>query len=217
MAKGTDFGGVHSWKNLHLIQQLVDEQPAEPKLNLIDVPGANGYKDLSEQPAGRISYNAREITWTFALYPEDKWEEKHREVSCALNGRSCRITLDSDPSHYYMGRLIVSKYKKDKLLRQIIIKAICQPYMLKQQETTVSAALSTSYTTLTLNNECKPVVPSITVTTETTILWKGNTRVVTTGTYEFLDIELQEGTNSLQAKVSSGTGNITITYQEGAL
>lgn len=135
MARGTDFGGVHSHKDLHLIQQKVEVQPAEPKLNLIEVPGADGSKDLSTQPAGRVTFYDREIEWTFALYPEDNWDAKHRQVSGALNGRYCQITLDTDPGYYYLGRLVVSKHTVDGLLRQIIVRAQCRPYKLRQQVT----------------------------------------------------------------------------------
>jgi hypothetical protein len=141
MAKGTDFGGVHSFYDLNLIQQLVDEQPAEPKLNLIDIPGADGSVDMSELPGGRLVYKDRTLTWTFALYPGENWDAKHRQVSNALNGKRCRITLDTNPDYYYDGRVAVKKYNKDKLLRQITVEAICNPWMLKQQPTVVRAPI----------------------------------------------------------------------------
>ncbi len=218
MARGTDFGGVHSDIDLHLIQQSVDVQPAEPKLNLIDIPGADGSKDLSTQPAGKIVYKDRKITWIFALYPGAVWNEKHRQVSGALNGKYCQITLDSDPDHYYLGRLVVKNYKTDNQLRQITIEASCRPYMLRQQETRVQVAnLSTAYQTLILENDRMPTIPMITVTAETTLRWNGGTVTLAPGTHKILDIELQEGLNNLDAKVTTGTGSITLVYQEGAL
>ena len=217
MAKGTDFGGVHSSRDLHLIQQKVEVQPAEPKLNLIDIPGADGSKDLSEVPAGRMTYKDRKISWTFALYPGENWADKHRQVSAALNGKRCSITLDEDPGYYYNGRVVVKQYTRDRLLRQITVEATCQPYMLKQQPTSVTADLTTAYTSITLSNQNKPVIPTIEVTAKTTLLWNGATVTVNAGTFTSLDIELTQGENLLEAKTESGTGKITITYQEGAL
>lgn len=217
MAKGTDFGGVHSHRDLHLIQQKADVQPAQPKLNLIDIPGADGSKDLSTMPAGRVTFSDRELTWTFALYPSDDWHTKHRQVSGALNGKYCKITLDDDPDYYYLGRLVVSDYAVDRLLRQITVKAQCRPYKLRQAETTATRTFGTSFVTLLLTNDRKPVVPTITVTAETTLRWNGNDYVVAAGTHKILDIELQEGVNNLEAKVASGTGDITVIYQKGAL
>ncbi len=217
MARGTDFGGIHSHHDLHLIQALMEVEPAEPKLNFIDVPGADGAKDFSEAPAGRVVYNTRKITWTFKLYPGDHWAEKYTEVSNALNGRSCHITLDADPDYYYVGRVAVDKHDVDGILHTITVVATCQPYKLRLYETTQTAALTTSYTSIALTNERKPVVPTITVTASVTLLWNGNTFTLAAGTHRLLDIMLIEGVNVLQAKTVSGTGTITVKYQKGAL
>lgn len=139
MARGTTFGGIHSHIDLNLIQQKVEVEPAEPKLNLVEVPGADGAVDMTEQPAGRVTYKTRKITWTFALYPGENWDAKHQQVNNALNGRGCDITLDTDPEYYYRGRLSVKKHNVDRSLRQIIVEAICQPYKLRQAQTHVFA------------------------------------------------------------------------------
>ena len=217
MAKGTNFGGWHSHRDLHLIQQSVEVQPAHPKINLVNVPGADGSKDLSTQPAGRVVYDDRTISWTFALYPGENWDKKHQQVSNALNGLACAIVLDSDPDYFYRGRLSVSKYNIDGLLRQIVVLATCQPYKLKRVETKVAAKLSTTYTTLALTNERRQVIPAITVSAETTLRWQNRTVVVAAGTHRIADILLQPGANLLDAKVTTGTGDITVAYQEGAL
>lgn len=215
--KGTDFGGVHSHQDLHLIQQKVAVQPAQPKLNLKDIPGADGSKDLSDRPAGRVVYADRILTWTFALYPGENWGTKHHEVSNALNGRRCKITLDDDPDCYYEGRLTVKKYNTDKALRQITVEATCSPWALRQTETRVETALTTSYRIVSLPNWFKPVIPEITVPSGTFIRWKGVEAALPAGTHRLLDIELQAGANQLEAKLESGTGTIVITYREGSL
>jgi hypothetical protein len=219
MALGTYFGGVHSHRDLDLIQQKVDVQPAEPKLNLVDIPGADGAKDMSELPGGRLHYKDRKITWTFALYPGANWDEKHRQVSNAINGRRCKITLGRDPRYYYYGRLTVKKYNTDKALRQITVEATCSPWILKQQPTIVTATLTASdeFTALILRNERKPVAPIIEVTAEATIRWNGSARGVSAGRFTSLDIELQEGDNVLEIRTSAPDCKVTITYQEGSL
>ena len=217
MAKGTDFGGIHSHRDLHLIEQLVDVQPAEPKLNMISVPGADGSKDLTEQPAGRVVYKDRPINWTYALYPGENWHDKHRQVSNALNGKRCRITLHDDPAYYYVGRLSVKKYKTDKLMRQISIEATCAPYRLKQEVTIRTETIGTEFASVILHNDRKPVVPAITVDAETVLLWNGATYTLSAGDHKVLNVELHEGENELHAKTTAGTGTITLTYQEGAL
>lgn len=217
MARGTTFGGVHSYRDLHLIQQKVDLQPAEPKLNLVEIPGADGFKDYSESPAGRVTFKPRKITWTFALYPGDDWDEKHSEVSGKLNGLSCQITLDTDLGYYYQGRLAVAKYHRDQSLRQITVEAVCQPYKLKQLETSETMDIITGYKPMLLFNSRKPVIPTITVSTPATIMWQGGTYAVAAGTHKILGIQFQEGENELRVKANSGTGQVTVTYREGAL
>lgn len=217
MAIGTDFGGIHSYRDLNLIQQKVDVQPAEPKLNLINIPGADGSKDASELPGGRLTYNDRTVTWTFALYPGADWDSMHRQVSNALNGKRCRITLDTSQEYYYSGRVVVKKYNTDKLLRQITVEAICSPYLLKQQPTEVFADLTTTPQTLILRNEKMWTVPTFEVDTRTTIIFGGASVTVDAGTFSTLDIELKEGDNVLQAYAVSDTGTIKIIYQEGSL
>lgn len=351
MARGTNFGGVHSSFDLHLIQQKVEVDPAEPKLNMIQIPGADGAVDMTEQPAGRVTYKTRKITWTFALYPGEDWDAKHRQVNNALNGRRCDITLDTDPDYYYQGRLSVKKHKVSGLLRQIVVEAVCQPYKLRQQQTRVFVPFSRKnlldieylenpgnfykntavyisvpivlkpYTTYTFScdsiaqpttqivlnigtdvwvttstqnilknifnlrtgrttrtavsfttgegalyyiqyymnganpttwtvdewltrmctnmqleegptattyepytaqpekevillNDRKPVVPTITCSGETTILWNGGSYTMNTGAHRLLDLQLEEGETQITLQ---GTGAAHITYQEGAL
>lgn len=221
MAKGTDFGGVHSHQDLNLIQQKVDIQPAEPKLNLIDVPGADGSVDMTELPAGRVVYKDRILTWTYALYPGDDWHARHRKVSNALNGKRCRIILDDDPGRYYMGRLSVKKYNTDRVLRQITVEATCSPWIFKKNPTVITENLihdSTGFMSIILSNEKKPAIPTIEVTRNTTIVWKGSTKKLAAGaSFTSLDIELQEGDNLLKAASATSDGAITITYQEASL
>ena len=217
MARGTDFGGIHSYRDLHLIQASVDVQPAKPKTNYISIPGADGAKDFTEVLAGRVVYNTRKITWIYKLYPGDDWATKYAQVSNALNGLACRITLDADPGYYYQGRVSVDKHAANGILHTITVSATCQPYKLRQTDAEVIASLTTAYSTLSLLSERMPVVPIITVTADTTVQWKGNTYSLSAGTHKVLDIQLAEGTNPLQAKTVSGTGEITIKYQKGAL
>ena len=217
MARGTDFGGVHSYRDLHLVQASVSVQPAKPKLNFIDIPGADGSKDFSELPAGRVVFETREITWVYKLYPGDDWATKYAQVSNAINGRNCRITLDNDPGYYYQGRVSVDDHAADGILHTITVVATCQPYKLRQDDTVVTASLTTTDKTLTLVSERMPVVPTITVTAASVLTWKGNSFSLNAGAHKVLGIQLAEGDNVLRAKTTTGSGTITIKYARGSL
>jgi hypothetical protein len=219
MARWTDFGVVRSDRDLLLIQQSVDVQPAKPKLNLIDVPGADGSKDLTELPGGRVVYEDGTITWTYALQPGEPWPEAFQRVSGAINGRRCRITLWNDPEYYYDGRVTVKSHKLDGVLRQIVVEATCRPYKLRHLETTRTVTLGTAYAKLILLNDRRPVVPTIKTTAALQLRYKGAEYALNAGTHKLLDLELREGANEIEVKLGSGatSGTVTFTYQEGAL
>lgn len=217
MAKGTKFGTLHSNVDLHLIQQKITVGPAAPRTSYVQVPGADGSIDLTEA-LGTVSYDDRELVWTFALYPGDDWVERRRKVSNAINGIACRITPDGEDGWYYDGRVVVDEYATDKMLRTITVKAICRPWRYKMAPTTVSRSdLGTAYKQLSLPNERRPVIPTITVAQDTTLLWGSSTINISAGDHILPAIRLAAGSNTLKAKVASGTGSITVTYQEASL
>lgn len=218
MYRETRFGEIYSFQDLHLIQQKVEVQPAEPKLNLIDIPGADGSKDLSELPAGRMTYKDRTITWTFALYPGDNWDAKHSQVSNALNGKRCTIRLHSDWDWYYDGRVIVKKYNLDKALRQITVEAICAPYKRRHALSGGDFNITTAPLSITLSNEQMPVVPDFYADVDAEITWNGYSAVIAPGVwYSSLDIELPKGDSLIGVRALTESGTIRILYREGSL
>nr|DAP92240.1 MAG TPA: distal tail protein [Caudoviricetes sp.] len=217
MAKGTMFGSLHSSADLHLIQQKIEISPASPKLNLIDIPGADGTKDLTEALGVGVKYNDREIVWTFALYPGADWSAKQSEVSNAINGKRLQIVPDGIGDWYFDGRIKVDSYASDKLLQQITVKAICKPYKLASSISTVSRSdLSTSYKTLNLSIGAMPLIPEVTVEQETSLKWGDTTATVSAGTHLLPGLYMS-GDQQLKAKVTSGTGTISVSWREGSL
>lgn len=137
-AKGTTFTRLdlhgtdkkkHSADDWGLTQQHVDFGPAKPKLNYIDVPGADGSLDLTEALGVGVVYEDRELTWTFAVGADDNWTTVYRTVANFLNGKKCKIVLDDYSGYYLVGRVYCETYASDRLLRQITVKARCQPFI----------------------------------------------------------------------------------------
>ncbi len=214
--KGIYFDDIHSFFDLNLILAPFVPVPAEPKENYIDITGGDGSLDLTEG-LGEVRYKDRNFSFTFSVNPSDKmtFDEKVSQVSNALNGKKCKITLDRDPNYYWEGRCIVDKYAQDKNLKQISVKATVRPYKLKQNETVVSVSLTTDEKEITLKNGRKSVVPVITCTDDNaTVIFGNGTFTVNAGTHKILDIYLKEGNNILKV---SGSGTITFKYQEGEL
>ena len=217
MAKGTKFGGLHSSADLHLIQQKIEIGSPAPKTVLVEIPGANGSKDLTEALGVGVAFGDRAIKWTFALYPGADWERKRSAVCNAIHGKRMHITPDGEEGWYYDGRITVADHKSEKRLRQITVSAVCAPYRLKETETVVSAEnIGTEFTEISCEIGAMPLVPTITAAQETIIQWGDYTIAIPVGD-SLLPALRMSGTQVLKAKVESGTGRITIKWREGSL
>ena len=213
---GISFDAVHSYIDLNLILSDSDIPPAKPKTTYVDIPGGDGSLDLTEAH-GEVKYNDRDCKFTFTVSPAESstWEEKKTEVSNALNGKNCKITLDKDSEYYYLGRCTVDDYLSDKKINQIVVSAKVKPYKFKQAETSVSFSLSQTQKTVTVTNGRKVVSPIIVCTNDnTTVIFGSITKTLSAGTHKVLDIRFTEGTNTLTV---SGSGTITFKFQEGDL
>ncbi len=209
---GVWFDGLHSYADLNLVLSKVEFPPAKPKTNFVDVPGADGSVDQTEV-LGEVRFEDRKPVFTFTVMPTDDFEEKKREVSNLLNGQRKKIALDKDPGYYWTGRCAVDKYATNKKIRQIVVSATVAPYKLKEKVTKVTVTAGTAVVK-TLRNSRKSVVPIIVCTTDTTVIFKGDTFQFGAGTHKNLSIKLVEGDN--QVTVTS-TGAVEFSYQEGDL
>lgn len=214
--KGVYFGEIHSYNDLNLILAPFTPAPAQPQTNFLKVPGRDGSLDLTEAH-GEVKYNSRDFQFLFTVHPDDgmTFDDKVTQVSNALNGKRCKITLDRDPEYYWVGRCVVDKYAQKKNQGQITVKATVDPYKLKQSATVHAVALSSSEQTILLENGRLPVVPLIECTDDDTTITFGSTTIkLNAGTHKVLNIRFVEGFNELTVK---GTGTITFTWQEGEL
>lgn len=143
--KGVSFGDIHSYRDLNLILEPFTPTPAEPQTNFLQVPGRDGYLDLTEAN-GEVKFKSRVFSIPFTIAPGDNltFDERVSMVSGALNGKQCNITFDRDPDYYWVGRLSVDKYARNKNIGQIVVKATVEPYKYKQSETAVSYNFATA-------------------------------------------------------------------------
>lgn len=214
--KGVYFGNIHSYKDLNLILATFTPTPASPQTSFLRIPGRDGSLDLTEVH-GEVKYDSRTLTFTFTINPTDTktFDERLSEVSNALNGKLCQITLDRDPDYYWFGRCMVDKYAQKNNAKQIVVKATVNPYKLKQAETVRTFTLSSSGQTVTLENGRMAAVPVINCTNNNTTVTFGNVVAnLSAGKQKVLDIRFVEGANVLTLK---GSGSITFTWQEGEL
>ena len=214
-ARGTRFGDLHSNKHLHLIQQSVEIGPAPPRLNLVEVPGANGYVDLTEAQ-GIISYGPRDIRWTFALYPGDDWATRRSEVSNYLNGKRMQAVLDDDRRWYYEGRLEVSEHKTDKLLRQIVVTMKAMPHKRRRQETSLIIPINVQPTVVGLSIGEMPVIPLLTSNRPFSVSWGDFATELAAGTHSVPQLRMS-GNQEIALATLTDAGSVTIVWREGSL
>lgn len=216
---GVLFNNIHSYYDFDLILSAVDVPPAMVKLTYIDIPGADGSLDLTEA-LGEVKYNDRTIQLLFVMNPDGDlsewaWECKKTQVSNALNGLACRLTLEKDPDYYWVGRCEVNQYASSRRLRQIVVNARVRPYKYKHQETVETFSLTKATQTFVLRNGRKSVCPVMTCTNDNVkVTFNDATYTLGAGTHQSLDIRLVEGENKVDI---SGTGTITFVYQEADL
>lgn len=225
------FGIKNSYDDFGLI--LTDKNIGfpEPKLEEVDVIGADGVIDLSEVLNDDIKYKTRKLQFTFTVLKGNKyWASTVADVANYLHGKKLRIQMDFDPAYYYTGRCKINSFKTSKRLCTITIDAECEPYRLdingnnekwlwdtfsfqngfiRVNAVTVNGSLQVN-----LQNQRKIVSPTFTCSTEMTVTFDGVTYNLPKGKTQVLGIRLQYGTNYVTFK---GNGTVKIEYQGGAL
>lgn len=207
-----DGESVHTGNDLDLVQEEKEIGKPDIQSYTVEVPGRNGLLNLTKALTGRVAYSNRDLKFQYFGSGSRAELLALDEAMSRYHGETIRIIDDDYPNHYYEGEASVStEFKPNHIL--ISLKVDAQPFRLKRNKTVVSKTISGS-TTVTLNNESIEAIPTITVTAETSITFNGVNRTLSAGTYIAEAFVLHRGVNTLTV---SGSGKITIEYQEGAI
>ena len=203
---------IHTGNDLDLVQE--EKEIEKPKIQsyTVEVPGRNGLLNLTKGLTGRVMYYNR--TLSFQYFGTGKRDHllKLDAFMTKYHGQTIRIIDDDYPDHYYEGEASVSTEIKGNYIT-ISLTVDAQPFRLKLKPTVYSKELNGA-TTLRLSNESIEVFPVITVTAETDVVFNGTSYKFSAGSYTSEGILFRGGVNILEV---SGTGTITIEYQEGAI
>lgn len=219
---GVYFGNIHSFYDLDLILSAVAVSPAKPKTVYVPIPGADGSLDLTEAH-GEVKYSDRDIKFTLTMNPasdlsEAAWEAKKTEVSNALNGKACRITLDKDPYYYWEGRCTVDEFLSNKRHRRFSVSAVVRPYKMRTDQTVAVFPLKETEQKVILYNSRKLACPQITcIGSPVTVTFKEAVYELSSGAHKFTDFRLSEGENEVTISGTTGRGQVAFVYQEGDL
>lgn len=185
--------------------------------NTIVIPGRNTPIRYTEA-LGRVSFEPRTFQMIFTMYgSREKYNVMVSEVSNMFNGVLSEIITSEEPTLYLVGTLKVTP-TYDPLTRKGTVEISCEDgdsYRYYIEETVVSF---TGGGVVILDNDYMPVVPSVTVTAETSLSWKVGDdtfrKTVSAGTWTFPEMELGRGENTLTI---TGNGTTTFRYREGCL
>lgn len=203
---------IHTGNDLDLVQE--EKKIEKPKIqsHTVEVPGRNGLLNLTKGLTGRVMYYNRSLSFRYFGTGKRSYLLELDTLMSKYHGQTIRIIDDDYPGHYYEGEASVSTEIKGNYII-ISLDVDAQPFRLKLTPTVYSRTISGTVT-IELDNESIEVFPTITVTAETSIVFNGVTFNLSAGSYTSDNIVFKAGTNTLRV---SGTGTITIEYQEGAI
>lgn len=199
---------------LILLDDLKIESP-DLKSYFVDLPGADGGLDMSYALTGLPAFKNRKISFTLMAPVDDtNLDTKFAALAALCHGLKKKLWLPMDSTHYFLGTFALGD-RSGFNSGQIPVTVDAYPYALKNNETTATKS-HTSSTTITLTNEQRPVVPTITATRAVTLTKNGQDYSIAAGTTKVSGLVLTAGTNTITV-ASSGSGTLTFKYQEGRL
>lgn len=134
---GVMFGDHHSYRDYEMwFRERPDIGNPEAKLNLVDIPGADGSLDITEAVTGEVKYSDRTLTFRFAVKANTaEQQDLKRRLRNELHGKRMHIILDEDSDHYYDGRLSVVFENVMPWKMWVTITAVCDPYKYEIEQT----------------------------------------------------------------------------------
>lgn len=232
-------GGMKTFENWHLVpKKRLYIDPPEVKMNMIDIPGGDGYLDATEAPDGRVHYGMRTASWEFHVQREYR-SFYHYLFSSIMNychGQNMRIILDDDPQYFYIGRISVNQFLSEEIDATIVLDVTAQPYKYEIALSTEEWLwdpfnFETDYVrgyggltvdgerTLEIPGSKKPIAATFTVTLEDpekpiTLIYRGAAYRLDQGTYKMTNVVIFYGINTL---VFQGHGTVSVEFRGASL
>lgn len=87
----------------------------DPKMQTtyIQIPGRDGLLDASEVLTGRRVYTKRQIAFSLGgKRVRSNWDAVISTWRNEINGRICQVTLDTDPTYFWKGRVYIQEFDR---------------------------------------------------------------------------------------------------------
>lgn len=212
--KGVRFDGLHSYYEWGLILQEKTIESPKPKINTVEIEGADGVLDYTEF-FGDVKFENRQLSFKFikAQIILDGFLSLYSLVQDMIQGRKMQVVLDDDPAYFYLGRVSINEWKSNKNIGEIVIEVDAEPYKYKMAETTVTKIVDGTLAIM-LDNSRMPTVPTITASSAMQFVFEGKTFAADAGTFRLPELQLKQGQNIVTV---TGSGTVAFRYQEGRL
>ena len=206
-----------SMNSMGWLRETVDLPAPQSQTDTVVVPGRNAPIRFSEA-LGRVSYQPRTFEITLSMLgSRQRFHQMVSEVVNRFAGHLVSVVFSEEPNFYMIGTLQATpSYNPMTGKGQLVLSCSDgDSYRYRTEETVVQISGSG---TVKLTNDYMPVIPSVTTTAETSLSWKIGAdtfrKAVSAGTWEFPELELQYGDNTVAV---SGNGTTTFRYREGCL
>lgn len=208
------FDELDSYDDLGLIRTGVTIGSPSPKINTVDIEGADSSLDLTDY-FGEVFYENRELEFEFQALdePGNGFHEKFQRLCNALHGKRSKITLSECPSIYYVGRITVDEWQTNEKTGAITVTADCEPYYYLAEPTVVSLTVDGAKTQA-FENLRKRVVPTFELSAAMQIAKGTQSFETTSGTWSDSRLFFGQGETEL---TFTGNGTVKVTYQERGL
>lgn len=208
------FGDIDCYLDWGITLRTRTRPKPSPKYNYVSIPARNGDLDLTEA-FGDVFYENLSYPLEFNVIDSiNTWDEKLRTITNYLHGQKMKVIFSDDPDYYYFGRVTVNELSSDKSVGILSLDCNFEPYKYKNNVTSVSHEVIEG-NTYNFNNGRMKVVPTLTLSNAMTITFKGSSYSLGAGTHKVLNIQFEEGINTIG--VTTGSGTLSAEYWEGEL
>lgn len=184
----------------------------------LDVPGRYAPLDMTDYLTdGQPYYGSASLDATLESSEGDRDERQARidEMVNALDGYTVTIIHPDHPNHYLTGRVQIYPQYNDMAHAAVQIKAVCEPWLYKAEETVVQKTASTTEQSVWISNPGRlAVVPTVVITGTVMLTYGAYSWTLTDGEHLLPDLYLTPGEHQVTYK---GDGTVTFTYREAVL
>ena len=169
--------------------------PPAPKTYTVDIPGGDGCVDVTEAIMGDVSFEDRQMSFTFLVVRPESFEATKTAVAGFLHGRRFDFELSWDPGYTYTGRFSVSEWYAEMHHGQIKVDVDAEPYKLREHRRVRVAAGGGRAVTLACGR--KRQCPTFECASECLVSCNGATARLQPGTWRAPALWLEQGANTL--------------------